>query len=679
MSLDLKEMMMGEGFKWDTSAAGVIVVRIIGASDLKQGDSKIKQNATKAVKSLIPGAGGDVGGGDNYITLSWAKMNKPLWSSRIIQATRDPNWDETAYILVTPMEMNAEEKLKLTVWDSDRMTADDFTGALEIDLGEFLKPDGMQGKLFYRADGLHGMDKDDPMPGQVRWEVGYFPKTTVYDLAHSQEERDDIERTKEVSARETERKMREVDLSVEDSRRELEQQKKQDLEERFTKRIASLPPQNDYLTGILSIQLHQINGLQIEKPNKSQTPDDDEIEEEGSGLPSSYCAIIVNHKRVFRTRTKPKTANPFFNAGTEQFLRNWKKTEIMISVRDQRGHENDALLGVVVLPLERLFKDRSQICEFFPISGGIGYGRVKISLVFRSIIAEIPRPLLGWDIGTLVLGSRITGLGLPQAFSSYRIRTYSLKEKKSGKGKYTAVSENEQAWTTSSDKDVHIALSGRYETPILFEFRKSVPGPDSSPALAVFWPKDIEDDTWLNINIPVYEYSADFFHELKNGQWRAPDDEHIADKKLGEIQLDVRFFSGLSGYHARIATAKMRTVMEALDAAEDTDLVDRGEIDIEVGSSSSDESSSADETSQDLKNQRSDLSESGERTFKQEIQEYKLNKKQLHRRHRGLMQWKGTRTINWMKEGVMDAKEKVKEKVHGKTRGKGGMDVETEV
>jgi len=679
MSLDLKEMMMGEGFKWDTSAVGVIVVRIIGATDLKQGDSKLKQNATKVVKSMIPGAGGDVGGGDNYVTLSWVKMNKPLWSSRIIQATRDPNWDETAYILVTPMEMNAEEKLKLTVWESDRMTADDFTGALEIDLQEFLRKDGMRGKLFYRRDGLHGMDKDDPMPGQIRWEVGYFPKTNVYDLARTQEERDDIERTKEVSARETERKMREMDFSVEDARKELEQQKKQDLEERFTKRIASLPPQTDYLTGILSIQIHQISGLEIQKPNKSQTPDDDEEEEEGSGLPSSYCAIIVNHKRVYKTRTKPQTANPFFNAGTEQFLRNWKTSEVMVSVRDQRGHENDPIIGVVVLPLERLFKERSQICDFFPLAGGIGIGRAKISLVFHSIKVDIPKNLLGWDIGTLVVSSTITGHDLPEGFSSYRIRTYSVAEKKGGKGKYTSTDGQQLAWNTSGEKDVHMALSSRYADPVVFEFRKSVPGPDSTPALAVFWPKDIRDDTWESISLPVYTYTSEFFHELKNGQWRAPDDENIRDKQIGVINMDVRFFSGLSGYHARIATAKMRSVMEALDAAEDTDLIDRGEIDIDVGTSSSDESSSADETTEDVKKQRTDLSQSGERSTKQQIQEYKLNKKQLHRRHRGLMQWKGTRTINWMKDGVVDAKEKIKDAVHGKTRGKGGMDVETEV
>lgn len=61
-----------------------------------------------------------------------------------------------------------------------------------------------------------------------------------------------------------------------------------------------------------------------------------------------------------------------FNVGIEQFIRDWRTTEIILSVRDMRMHEHDSVVGVVVLPLSEVFKQRSQVNDYFPLSGGIG-------------------------------------------------------------------------------------------------------------------------------------------------------------------------------------------------------------------------------------------------------------------------------------------------------------------
>lgn len=132
--------------------------------------------------------------------------------------------------------------------------------------------------------------------------------------------------------------------------------------------VASTQPLRDSPTGILSLQIHQITGLELEQINK---PRDDEGTEgdtvEGSDeLPSSYCTVILNHQKIFETRTKPKTSNPFFNASTERFVRDvrrrlhsrrrseranhhqWRNAEIMISVRDARVHENHPLVRAII-------------------------------------------------------------------------------------------------------------------------------------------------------------------------------------------------------------------------------------------------------------------------------------------------------------------------------------------
>lgn len=82
------------------------------------------------------------------------------------------------------------------------------------------------------------------------------------------------------------------------------------------------PPQ-DFPMGILSLQIHQISGLEYERVNKSRDDDDtaDDLVADYDDLPSSYCTIILNHQKIFKTRTKSKSSEPFFNAATERFIR----------------------------------------------------------------------------------------------------------------------------------------------------------------------------------------------------------------------------------------------------------------------------------------------------------------------------------------------------------------------
>lgn len=84
--------------------------------------------------------------------------------------------------------------------------------------------------------------------------------------------------------------------------------------------VASTSPSQDFPSGILSLQIHQLSGLEFERFNKPLN----ETEEDQDGcddLPSSYCTVILNHQSIFKTRTKPKSSEPFFNAGTERFIR----------------------------------------------------------------------------------------------------------------------------------------------------------------------------------------------------------------------------------------------------------------------------------------------------------------------------------------------------------------------
>lgn len=408
--------------------------------------------------------------------------------------------------------------------------------------------------------------------------------------------------------------------------------------------IISSPPSQKFPTGILSIQIHEITGLEYEKIQSNQTNADDDSDAEGVGdLPSSYCTIILNHQTIFRTRTKPKNTKPFFNAGTERVVRDWRDTEIMISVRDSRVHENDPLLGIVYLRLRHLFDKRSQVVDKFPLVGGIGYGRARISLVFRSVQLQAPKELLGWEYGTLEVTGPITSQGIASDLRGLRLK---LRTSVNRVKMYSSNSEEGAEWRSKKGRPVRLAVRKRYSSCLVVEFRKSSLGLDSTPAFAILWLKDIPDEEEMTVTIPVWpgdaglkRAEANYVHEL--------------GEKMGTLRVSLKFWRGLSGYHDKLASKSpnLQDVLEVLETANENKEVSPAMTEEDPGSSSSDSSSSNDDLlsplrkqgrkmSAAMKGRDADREDDGRRGPLDLLDEYKENRDQIHRQHRGIMQWK---------------------------------------
>ncbi|KAJ4370688.1 hypothetical protein N0V83_005209 [Neocucurbitaria cava] len=691
LTLDLKDMMMGDDFKKDTIAQGILLVRIKHAFDFKEGD---------------PGLGPlSKGSADPYVTVGWAKFGKPVWSTRVLQKNMEPHWDETCFVCVTPAELNVDERLRVQLWDSDRTSADDDLGRIELDLKELMKAEETNNKMHDREDGFKALKAGEGMPGKLSWSVGYFSKTRITeDQLQAQEEDPDIRTMDQLKKKvytEAEHKLREASV---DHQHEIEQQKAEDLKARQDELIIASPPSEDYPSGILSIQIHQITGLELESLNKKRASADSEgsdQDEEDDDLPSAYCTIILNHKKVFKTRTKPKNSKPFFNAGCERFIRDVRNTEVHISVRDSRVHEDDPLLGIVYLPLERLFKKRSQINSTFPLAGGVGYGRARISLVFRSVQVRLPQELLGWDYGTLDIKSKVKAIDVPSDLRSLRMKisTGSSRGKLHSRARTGKVREEEgqTVWTTRGDKNIRLPVRQRYSAPMIIELRQDAALRDHTPAFGILWLKDIPDNEEQTMRVPIW----------KGDQKRAQENMlESYGEKVGEIEVSLTFWSGLSGYHEKFTKKEtdLRQVMEVLDVCNDqewSDWDDDNEHDkpgIETNESNDDttttSSSSSDSESesdsgidkakkfvpdflQKEKKKESSLSEDGKRGPMDQMREYKASATQLHRKNRGVMQWKGPRTLAWMKHVGDRGKAKVGGLFHHHERSGGA--VETEV
>ncbi|KAI0884233.1 uncharacterized protein GGS22DRAFT_165175 [Annulohypoxylon maeteangense] len=683
LTLNLKDMLVGEDFKKDTTSLGVVWVFIKQARGFKQGDG---------------GIGPIEGSSDSYVTVAWGKFGKPVASTRIVAKDNEPNWHEWATILVTPEEVNAEEKLRLQLWDSDKWSADDDLGRVEVDLRSLMKSPN---KIHDREDRFTGQDADETMPGSIVWSVGYFSKMRITSKELEQqtvnEEIRTLDQLKRHVSEVSEHKLREAGKASDDE--ELRQQKAQDYREFEESMIISAPPSTDLISGILSVQIHNITGLEVQKLQKNDKGDggDDEDEtEQNDDMPDSYCTIILNHKKIYKTRTKPKNSKPFFNAGTERFVRDWRDTEVIVSVRDSREREDDPLIGIVYLPLAKIFAKKSQIMENFPLVGGIGFGRVRISMVWRSVEIKLPPNLRGWDYGTLEIRGPIKAKdGLPKSLTGHRIKI------RTNLGHAKMYPEGDQ-WVCKSRKEneaVFLAVRKRYASAMIIEFRESILGHDKTAAFAVLWLHDVVDEENDTRSLNVWGGSKDGLEKARsccdyNG---LGEDE----EPLGEVEVDLKFWRGLSGYHKSYASqaknTDLRDVMECLDTITDEQLDDNESESGNEADMASDNDSEDSETRKKLRVHTNDDSsrsssddeddaqgspissklslrdfkkvknifhspvggsaevatavvapghndpDDGSRGVRNQLRDYKDHHRQLHRKHRGIMQFRPAR------------------------------------
>ncbi|KAK8043156.1 hypothetical protein PG994_013639 [Apiospora phragmitis] len=545
------------------SITGIIVIHVKRAYSFKQGD--------QAIPLLRP-----EGSADPYVTCGWAKYVKPLWSTRVLLAEMQPWWDETAFLPVTDDELNIHERLRVQLWDSDRFTADDDLGRVEMDLRELMRDPATVNRMQDRVDGFKALKASERMPGKLEWAVGYYPKIAIQASQLAQQTEFPEVRTAEVLSERADenckRKLRggpKID-DVEGTR----QAEYKEMEDRM---VASAPPCADFPSGVLAIQIHEATGLEIRAHHNAAqrnrgTEVDDEVEE-GEELPSAYCNIILNHEKIYRTRVKPKNARPFFNASTERFLRDWRTAELFVSVRDLCVHEDDALMGLVYLPLREVFKERAQVDRVYPLFGGMGYGRLRISMVFRSVGVHPPRPMLGWEYGTLAVGPRVGAqdvsaelhgltMKLDTSLSSGHMY-YNKKSSSSGTDE-----EQQPFWSTAQGKMLHLGVRKRYSSPLVLQFRKERRlrvGLDSKTAVAyaVLWLSELPDDEEVTVALDVWK------GDLKRASTCALPKDAAGDEKVGRVSLRVRFRRGVGKAHAGLADRDphVANVIEVVETA----------------------------------------------------------------------------------------------------------------
>lgn len=194
-----------------------------------------------------------------------------------------------------------------------------------------------------------------------------------------------------------------------------------------------------------------------------------------------------------------------------------------ITVRDQRHRQHDPILGVVPLKLSDILQTSSQVTRWYPLDGGIvstgsichldmeltllvkGFGRVRISLLFRSIETRLPPNMLGWDVGTFEFTSaRILALNyhshaklkMRTGGSSGSISKTQCRSLAEGDGMFWDITKKD------GKNDVRLPVKFRYRSPVVFEFHTA--GKRSAAAYALIWLHQLVDNQDAAVNIPIW-------------------------------------------------------------------------------------------------------------------------------------------------------------------------------
>ncbi|KZV99954.1 hypothetical protein EXIGLDRAFT_723122 [Exidia glandulosa HHB12029] len=554
---------------------------------------------------------------DPYIVLAYAKFGKPLYSTRIITEDLNPSFEETTVLMLTQNEVDAEEDLSAMLWDSDDRTADDLLGRVKIPVKELIKEPGVVHK---REDKLIGFEDADSMNGSLCWSIAYHPRLP-------------LNKNLERPPPEAEKQQQQEEQKCPPDSKGDDKLAKPPSEPVAPPDVLRTPPDPEWPSGVLRIVLHQIYGLEHQelrgnmgKNNREGRAgqDTDEPEEEGNNLPSSYCEFVVNDDLVYKTRVKQYTSMPFFEAGTEVFVRDWTKAQVRIVVRDALLRESDPILGIVSLNVADVLKNSSEATGLHALQEGVGFGRASISVLFKSVEVKLPKPLLGWDTATVeVLPSVPIELTIttPQKdeFKKLILSTTDSTEK-------LAKPNASNKWTI--DEPVRLPVYARYASAFFVELREGGfelidRGPD---AVALLWLKDIEEDKEMDVDLPVWVGKN--LRILKQNVITDAFRETHKCEQIGTLRVRIKLDPGLDMDHEKTAHSQARKhAFETYDHAQ-------GQADVAENNSHAGDDGVIDKDEKEAID--------------------KAEKRQLQNRQRGPNGYKPYRTVKWMAHGIKD-------------------------
>ncbi len=378
--------------------------------------------------------------------------------------------------------------------------------------------------------------------------------------------------------------------------------------------------------------------------------------------------------------------------------------------------ESDAVIGMVSLKLGEVLKNSGRSTAWYTLTGGVGHGKIKLSVLFRSCRVQIPAPLRGYGIGVVEV-QNVSALLLNDHKASAKT-LHAIFETVGGKKSLDAVAPQPSSegvrYTWPLSEPLRIAVRQRYPSLLYIDLgvERSLPGKRARVGHAVVGLNRISDLQPSKLKIPIFEgededaveqalYRAmSFADELIDESNHGDDSKELpileelcatANRELpkgtlknsgvtrvGTLEISLIFFPGVAPEHKPLVAGdgEMRvawdTYLTAVDAGErprPKDLsalqrslqsqpqLDTANLAPKEGGADKDELYNPD-TPIRIANALKE-SEGNPEDEDDSLDEDILKRRRI-RQQQGAAQIKGYRTARWIKEGMEDGLHKLK-------------------
>lgn len=212
----------------------------------------------------------------------------------------------------------------------------------------------------------------------------------------------------------------------------------------------------------------------------------------------------------------------------------------------------------------------SEVTRFWSIEQGVGYGRIRISVLFRPVEAKLQPTLLGFDIGTLEI--RDIAVQSKQDLSGCEVRmkvtTTAAKEKVSRK---QAEKRDEKVVWIQEDAS-RLPVRQRYGAALLVSLRDTSGFKTSGrKALGVLWLCDLADNEDGSVEIALWQAKHGDYSRLMlnyvppDGDLSCWDSDREKFERIGSLFLDICFKPGISPLHYKLLKGGGAKKREAWD------------------------------------------------------------------------------------------------------------------
>ncbi|KAK4515667.1 3-isopropylmalate dehydrogenase [Mucor velutinosus] len=533
MTIDVKALV--GAFAQDTNAIGVVKVEVREAS----------RDASIQLQDME----------DSYATLSLSTQPKKSSSStRVLTNDKNPRWNENLYVLVYKDDIVSETKVDVKVWDADKVKFDDMWGSVSMSVKDIV-----QGKL----------DKLGNVSSYCMEERVVFDGWTPIDGKEERKSKVKLNMKMSFHPKYPTPNMEIFSGDAMAKKKKSEEAQKKDENEKSA--VLDAPVDAAHTNGILSVQIHQAVDLEIGDPEVLPTDDEFKHPYSPNKVVSPYAILYINDNKVYQTRTKLRNPSPHWNAITEHFIRNYEDASIRISVKTAMDIERDPVLGTKSLHLKDLFIDQEdkfkEVQQWIPLTNGIGFGKILLSVKYKPVKMTLPRELQGADVGTLIV-ERISFTNLKEPFNDNNINSTKatlalnvdpviikrLKAKNISKPQPDGEQENDETKTIERvgpygwyNQHLYFPIMMRYRTALYVHITQG--SISTTKSTGRFWLKEMVDDQWQDIVVGLHPHLNEKTKEANRNE-----DSWPKEGEFGQVTIRMKLIPGFSPVHTHLRT-----------------------------------------------------------------------------------------------------------------------------